>query len=54
MEPVQAKFKEIIGDINKKICQFEYMKYMKTIGFVAMKCFKSQKEPGGVVGVKPY
>lgn len=54
MKPIEEKFKQIAPDAGKKVCEFEYMKYMKSLGFLLLKCYKTEHDPKYLVGIKPY
>ncbi len=54
MKPVEEKFKAVVLEANKKICEYEYMKYMKGLGFFLAKCYHAQDDAKYVYMVKPH
>ena len=53
MKPVQEKFKAVAAQANKKLCEHEYMKYMKNLGYLFAKCYEAEDDPKYIISVRP-
>lgn len=53
MAPIEQKYKQVAQESTKKICEYEYLKYMKSLGLLLIRCYQRQDDGTYIVGVKP-